>query len=277
MTEWTGQWKGGDGLRVRLMAVPGLTGRELSSGALAEPFRFQCPPLNSFSVEYAYSHTDYETVGLGQVSRKGGRQLRTVSFESLFVDFGTWTVATLAGEKGETTASKIALSLERLAQIVESGDPFQLTVMHPDGFDSVAEGLREDALVELDMWATMRSFSQEERAGEGDARYVSVSFTEYVEPLVSRRTKRRKRKSKTWPRTHRLTENDTLRSLARSYYGAPEAWRIIARENGMGRFSASDVIVNRTALKVGAKISIPDPGSDEPEVLSSSSQVTTRG
>lgn len=243
----------GEGLRLRVKRIDGITSRRLSDGALAIPMHFQCPPLEGFRVEYSHGHSDYETMGKGQISRKGGRQLRTVSFDTVFVDWGSYTVAELPGD-GDESPSQMSNAIERLIEIAESGEPIQLTCSHEGG--SFASGkIYEAALTELDMRATMRSFSHEEKAGEGDARYLAMSFTEYVDPVA---TRNKLGSGKRWPKTHRLMTNDRLKDLAIQYYGNPAGWRVIAKANGF-KFGQSSRIMKMTSRKLGAKITIPEP------------------
>src|SRR5687768_16110445 len=185
-----------EGLLVSLAGIEGMTDK----GLLASPFYFQCPPLEEFVVEYAHGHTDYDTVGAGEFSRKGGVKLRTTSFDTLFVDWATWTVT--------SDFPPIESITDELIELTESGSPFLLTVARVatiggfDGWDLSQAG------PELQMPATLRSLRVSEKAGEGDARYLNVSFVEYRDPVVAalRRGKKRRSGGRTFPQTVMMTK-----------------------------------------------------------------------
>lgn len=253
----------GEGLRVKIQSIAGKTPK----GVLESGYYFQCPPLEEFSVDYAHSHTDYDTVLEGQFSRKGGVQLRSAQFSTLVVDWGLFTVAQDTAPIEELTAT--------LIEVCEAGDPFLLTVAHrmpAGGFDNWGASM---AGPELQMAATLRTLRVTERAGEGDARYMDVAFTEYRDPQIRSRQLKKKRGQKTtrsgdrpFPITveliydgwsnrgggfpaqgtldgrdlsnkYRIPGPVTLISLAARYYGDPQQWRQIAVENGLGDWGAA--------------------------------------
>lgn len=248
---------GREGLRVRIQPVPGITDGKLMHG---DGFFFQCPPLEEFTVEYAGAHSDYDTAASGQFSRPGGKQLRIASFDTLFVDFATWTVITRPIEIEDLT--------RKLVKICESCTPFLLTVAHslpPHGYDTWGQTL---AGPELQMLATLRTLKVSEKAGEGDARYVNVSFTEYREPFAEEDAKgkpRHKHYKHHWPKTvllfHDGTGRDkvtnerigepplnpiTLERLAKHYYHHPNLWRHIAdyKKNHIKNWGANDQLLD---------------------------------
>lgn len=234
---------GREGLRVRIQPVPGLTNGKLMH---ANGFFFQCPPLEEFTSEYAGAHSDYDTSASGQFSRPGGKQLRIASFDTLFVDFARWAVIKKPIEIEQLT--------KQLIKLCESCEPFLLTVAHslpPHGYDTWGKTL---AGPELQMLATLRTLKVSEKAGEGDARYVNVSFTEYREPFADEDATGKthhKHYKHDWPKTVLLFYDGaardkkthemigfpplnpvTLNRLAKHYYHHPNLWTHIAKFKG---------------------------------------------
>jgi hypothetical protein len=111
------------------------------------------------------------------------------------------------------------------------------------------------------MPVTMRSVGIEERAGEGDAKYYNMSFTQWRDPVIRRR--RRKRK---FPIRHRLTKKDTLAKLARKYYGDPsKAGQIKVYTPKLRRWGANTPIVEHKKYKVGDVLVIRRPLNSKDE------------
>ena len=271
----------GEGLRVQLQAIKGITDK----GLLKRPFFFQCPPLEEFSIEYAHSHTDYETVSAGQFSRRGGLLLRQTSFDTLFVDQGSFTVT----PGGDEVDAKIEVLIDELVEVVESGSPFLLTVAHQfpplffENWDLTEAG------PELQMPATMRTLRVSEKAGEGDARYASMSFTEYRDPVVGRNLAGKRRGGGTeLPLTGSIVSGGfftyadgtqlkqvkggprsagpvALVTLSKKFYGTPNLARHIGGENGLGSWGVETPINQHPKYKKGGKLKIPrrfDPFAD---------------
>jgi hypothetical protein len=259
-----------EGLRVKIDPIPGLTKRGIIPRL---GFHFQCPPLEEFTVEYAHSHTDYETIRLGQMSQPGGKQLITVTFDTLVVDYATWTVV-----ESEIEAESFR---RRLKRVCESGTPFLFTAAHefpPGGFQnwSVTE-----AGPELQMAATLRTFRSTEKAGEGDARYFNVAFVEYRDPVIARRRLGKPGRSNDkvkLPLTGKILDNGffryrtpdgdtiTLRSeirtagdrvpygvtmsdLAKHFYGDPSKAYRIAAENNLNTWGATSILALHPRFK----------------------------
>lgn len=257
-----------EGLRVHLSKIPGIT----EGGLLAEPFVFQCPPLDEFTVDYAFSHQDYDTATAGQFSRPGGLQLRQTTFDTLFVDWGGFTVTNDFPPIEELTAD--------LIELCESGSPFLLTIAHqlpPGGFTNWALTL---AGPELQMYATLRTLRVIERAGEGDARYANVAFVEYRDPVTAtfRAGKKVRVGGRTFPRgvtigpdgrgvTDKgflLADVVTLASLARSFYGFASGGALIAKANGLTDWGFNTPLIQHPRFgpnnrPVGGKLTIPAP------------------
>ena len=234
------QWQRQDGTKVKLSKLPGETDRDL----LKNPFRFQCPPLESYSKSHSFNHQDYDTIRKGQFSRRAGRSLMTLSFGSLFVEAPfPFVVADEQWDPQRHTAI--------LERICESGTPFLLTM-----------GKFLPHEVELEVGMTLREFTVEERAGEPDTKYVDVSFVEYREANTQRR-KRGKGGGKggggNWPKTHKLKAGDTLHELAKRYYGRPSLARTIARANNLNGTGSDVILSTLNKWKIGDKVKIPHP------------------
>jgi hypothetical protein len=235
-----------EGLQVQLSRIPGITPKNL----LERPYFFQCPPLSEVSYEYGYDHNDYQTVREGTFSRKSGRRLRAVTFATLVVDWGLFTL------RSADEDMTIEEHTEALQELSESGDAFMLTMSHRFSGWSIGPNGRWSLTMagpEAEFPVTLRSLRVTEREGEGDARYLDVSFTEYRDPVVGGKHKGKKKKrperkgSLEFPVTGRLTtdgafmwttsdsgknratatlfytaKNVTLAQLAQRFYGKPE-------------------------------------------------------
>ena len=75
---------------------------------------------------------------------------------------------------------------------------------------------------------------------------MDVTFREYTPP--KKQLDEEPRHSPDTTTVHRVTEGDTLWALAATEYGKPEAWRAIARANG---------IVNPRRITPGTELTIP--------------------
>ena len=259
-----------EGLKVTMEPIPGQTNPDLLG---RNGIFLQTPPIDNFPIEYGHSHTEYQTIREGQFSRKGGRNLRTTTFDALVLDYATW--AFYNGVDVEDITAK-------LIEICESGEPVLLTVAHDlpglgyENWNRVAAG------PELQWPATLRTLRVEERAGEGDARYTNLSFSEYRDPDVSRFAMGRK--GGKLPATVTLymdgsatddhgkrignppLEPVTLHLIARFYYGDPARWGSLARANAIKNWSGSDALVyypgyRSMLLKGGKRKPIPSDTS----------------
>lgn len=276
-----------EGLRVSIRRVRGLTPK----GLLLTPFYFQAPPLDTFSVTNAYTHTDYDTVRAGQHDRPSGLQLRTVQFNSLFVDTDyDWTVVrskrwnpirSSAKEReklgyitGEEYVPNPLLLTKELRRVLRSGSPFRLIVQHPPR-------LWGHRVYEVNMLATLRELQVEERAGELDARYVNVSFTEHRTPSLQRRGQgTQPRGSHSLPATVTIAvsgqidiphvKNDpakiNMHWLAKWFYGSASEWRWIAKANKPLEDWAPDrnLVILAQKRKRDLKIKVPGISRFEP-------------
>lgn len=226
------------GLNVQLSAID-----QTSKHTLRRPLILPCV-LNEFSFEEAAAWENYDTVGGGAFSTPGGgdekaRQLRTTDLEVLTLD---WSAPFLAGFSDQATVRR------ELFAILRHRKPFRLTAaVEPDpGYD------------ELVMNAKLTNIRR--RLGQTpDARYWDLSIEEWRNNEVERQghSPSRGRNGVRLPAMHKLTENDTLDGLARSYYGNYQAWRRIADANGLRNWGARQELVKHRRYKKGDKIRIP--------------------
>ena len=224
----------GEGLLVALYGIEGLTAPDI----LKRPFYFQCPPLESFSVSTAFNWSTWQTISQGDMASPGGKALSTISFQTLFVEGEqTWTFRSSPERGALGVPTNPQATAARLRAIVNRGTPFGLVV-----------GNRELWTNNDVHWgpvngnaAVITQADIEERVGEEDARYVSVTFQEYREPKLVRRGQGKKKstgRSKNVPTKVVIDEggearevkdgkptsrvvvhNATFQKLAKHYYG----------------------------------------------------------
>ena len=221
-----------EGLQVTLSSIPGITDKKL----LKTPYYFQCPPLESFKIVHAHEHTDYQTISGVTYSRRNTKQLRTITFQTLAVSWGSFTTSPDNWDKYD-----FSMLTQRLVHLCEYGTPFLLQTSNGN----------EDT--NLTMKATLRQFDLEERAGEPDARYFDVSFVEWRDAYVARRAPTK------WPKHHKLQGSTTIKGLAKKYYGKPSLSYHIAKANKIRHWGYSTPLVKMKRYKVGDKITIPAP------------------
>lgn len=221
------------GLRIKLREIPGVTDPDV----LSEPYYFQCPPQDEFQIQNAYSHQDYDTAANGQFSRRGGRQLRQVTFTTLVAEAGEagpWTVL-----QDHDAIDAIAHSND-LVDIMEAGTPFRMIATHKFGHQ-----------FDLAMDATLRNVNIAERSGEVNTRYVDVTFVEYRDPVVTVTPlgKSTRKGGVKLPFTVRMFANGTfswpsaggtkpvapltLYKIAKAAYGTPDLTTSKDRQNGV--------------------------------------------
>lgn len=212
----------GEGLRLRFSALAGLT----APGLLDSPFYFQVPPLENFSRQMGYAHSEYDTLRSGQFSRPAGMQLRTWQFQTIFLDY-EFSLAVYGEVPNPLEAA------DELEALLESGTPFKFYAGSPRlwGRSDFQQG---------SVPVTLRTLQVDERAGEVDCRYIDVSLSEFRRPAISGRGFGNSRGHIGSPYlpanlvVRLLPENrDTLYELARFYYGSASKWRVIAKVNGL--------------------------------------------
>lgn len=221
----------GDGLIVALSAVPGFT----KPTVLKTPFYFQCSPLDTMPQDYTWEWNDFQTVSSGYHSNPSSPGLATWSFDTLFVDNDTQMWFTLVRNQ------HVLSMLDTLKAIGDSMSPLQMQFGQPNlwGRWDVVSGV------------TLRGLHVEERHGEPDARYLTVSFTEFPDtpdlqpvPPPPHATSKHSGQGATNPTPPRgtlavldssklLVGRRTLAALAKHYYGSAAAWRLIAKASGL--------------------------------------------
>ena len=244
------------GLRVKLTRT-----RYTKKGILKEPLHFQLPPLDEFGWDVTYNWIDYDTVNGDQYSRAGGSQLRTLTITSAALDWQPPWASTRTGRRERwwndndkygmgTHPERVA---HRLDKLVAQGTPMMLIVRNPLLYD------RPDFRHHV----TLRSAHIYEKAGEPDARYFELQFTEYRVPKIQRRqygdrhelpatVEINRHGVATEVRTggekngrgdrHKIGSAKrpaTFRMLAKHFYGSPAKWYLIKSKNGTARPSGN--------------------------------------
>lgn len=228
----------GQGMRIRLSYIHGVTHKKLRKDL---PFYFQAPPLDSFAPSYAHAHGDYDTIEGVQYSRRGSKQLATVSFSTVnVIENHPWVIHHAHWRWGPVT--------RMFKEIVDRGYPLRLVTWD-----------RGQRTPELDMPVTLRSFVPTEKANEPDARYYDLDFVQWRDSASSRR-KRNGGGHHDWPVKHKLIHKDTLRNLARHYYHRSHGARQIGVHNpGLKNWGRDKKIVEHHRYKPGDTIIIPNP------------------
>lgn len=220
---------------------------ETKKRLLPSPFYFQASPTDALRWSKSHAHQEYETVSAGQFSRPGGRQLATINFGSLFVDYDPgWAAYHYGTDRGAPPVDVLGWT-ETLLDILDSGTPIAVTIGQPRLWG------RWDVR-QLPM--TLRNLEVEERAGENDARYFDVQMTEWRRQTlaVKRRglpvtvTLHEFGDKGTWDAGggRQSVRDPTLTKLARKFYGDPTKWRTIAnhpRNQKLRAFSGARPLV----------------------------------
>lgn len=239
----------GDGMLVALSAIHGLS----SAKVLKKPFWFQCAPLETMPQDYSWNWDDYATIGSGFHSNPQTATLDTFSFTSLFVD------ADYRHRFAQVKNVHVLSMVKALKAIGDSLRPFQLNFGQPQLW-----GVWDVAVA-----VTMRSLHVEERAGEMDARYFTVAFTEYPDaathPLAAitpagSNSKVLQQGVLATLSTAKLS--NSMRSLAlisKHYYHETSSWRVIAKASGLTKASANeDLRVKYGHMKPPARVIVPE-------------------
>lgn len=240
-----------DGLKIKLVRIPGVTDKRL----LPVPYYFQCPPTDTFTLNYGHESQTYSVIPTGtsrggQYKRVGGRKLRAVSFSTIVVDWAEFMIRSHQDANAANGYDSLQDLVERLQHMAENGSPVHLLAAH-DWADEP----------EIDFYATMPDLALHEQGGEPDARYADVSFEEWRDPVVQgKSSKKQRRGGKSWPKTHVLDDDDTLYGLAKTYYGKDGAGRVgaeaIARTNAIASWGFGTPLVQSKRFKKGDKIKI---------------------
>lgn len=240
----------GYGMSVMLQAIPGVTPAKVFRGLPGNVFYFQCPPMDVFPVERSWTWDDYATINAGMHSNPSYRQLKTITFSTLLVD-NAWI-----WEQGNTqirgprfataslpqAADTILWAVDFLERLGNSLKPFQIAWGQQQLWG------RWDG----HMVCTLRSYHSEERANEDDARYLTLSVTEYADaddvtlappPQPPGGNNTSHRGGYTTADGQKVIANlnsaqlppsqDSLAELAKKYYGDPAMWKLIAKASGL--------------------------------------------
>lgn len=236
------------GYIVRFSREPGLT----KKGVLNYPFYFQVGPLEEVRFGLTADHAEYTVLARKQLSRPSAKQLMTVQFRAIFLDYvPAW--ASFSHENfPDSGASDFVTRLR--GQLRQMG-PIHVCMGTPE----------YTGRWELDMPMTLRSIEATENAGEPDARYVDVQLTEFDEAELDVRAKGRRRKhgdqtvivtvyangvvrpyvragSNPFPQDepqHPGHGVPTLARIAQQVYGTSILWSRIAKANGITGWTAN--------------------------------------
>lgn len=239
----------GDGMLVALSAIPGLSNR----GVLKKTFWFQCAPLDTMPQDYAWQWDDYATIDSGMHSNPNAPALDTYSFTSLFLDDDhRYRFAVIKNVH-------VLGMVKALKAIGDAMRPFQLNFGQPQlwGIWDVAQAV------------TMRSLHVEERSGEIDARYFTVSFTEYpdapaphplaaISPAGSNAAVTQQGTLATLDTSKLPSTMKSLALISKHYYHQTTSWRVIAKASGLDNASANeDLRVKYGKMRPPAKVIVP--------------------
>jgi hypothetical protein len=249
----------GDGLRVQMSAVEGVT-KGRTRDLLSPYFRFQCPPLDQFQHDHGHSFnrsTNYQGV---EHIRRGGRKLVSVPIRTIVVEYASFVT-----EQRWDLESMV----DTFELISEEGWPFRLLATHKYG-----------GKAEIDMTAVLESATIVEQAGEQDARYVDLQFTQSNDPGVTRRTNRRGGSARPFPFTVSIRKDGQWSvSSSKAHFKAPKsadltlaliaeyAWGMPSAAAYLGSVQSPPIkdwgpttkLINHPRFKgKGGKITVPD-------------------
>lgn len=235
----------GTGIRVTMQKVS-----VTADGILDTPFMFQVPPTDELPRDYAWNFTDFDTVGDGMHTKPGSPQLAVVSFDSLFVDADASFVV------NKNTSWNPVRLIDELIEIGNKQTPFQLLAGQPSLW-----GLEYD----VNMAVTMRSLRASEKTGERDARYFSISFTEFrgisaaelASGLKSDAARGGDRVLAVLAIKSLPPGLRTLREISKKYYGTTGLWQAIAKESGISVAGTVDLKARFASYIPQPKIVVP--------------------
>lgn len=268
----------GDGFVIAFAEIPGLTAK----GVLAKPFYFQCPPTEEFGPDFGWTFNDYTTLDRKTHSNPSSRNLTTVSFTTLLVEESWIDPRHLPARRGGKSGPRFAVAelpsggvlgaVKLLKRLGETMTPFAMQAGQINLWGEW-EPLGQD---QPQMAVTLRSFRPVERAGERDARYLQVSLTEFEDapdlraisppkpPIAgdghknTPSTDKNGRKLLARLNTAKLPKGRrTMYELAKHYYGATSAWRLIAKANGIKLTPSTDLWATLGHRRPAPVIAIP--------------------
>lgn len=273
----------GEGLRVQLSKIKGLTTGDAAK-VLRRPYRFQCPPMDQFSIPLSTTYSSYTNYKGTQYLGRGTDDLIVLTYRTVVVEYGQFVVEAHwdPDRPDRITGDLVTELVNRLKRLRKAKVPFRLLATH-------AYGER----AEIDIQAVLEGIVITEQAGEQDARYLDLTFHQWRDPVVSERSRTRGT-AREWPkylelskdkRTWSLTgivlpgsvglnidANDwTFAMLAKYAYGKPSlASHIAAAQSpsihiraagapGGSGWGAHSPIMQHIRYRKGGKIKIPAP------------------
>lgn len=251
----------GDGIRMQMAAIPGITLGK-TADLLSAPFRFQCPPLDSFQHSHGHNFTRSTNYQGRETIRRGGKKLISIPVRTIIVEYATFAVE----QRWDLEAMRDAL-----ITISEEGYPFRLLCTHQYGDTA-----------EIDTFAVCEALNVTEQAGEVDARYLDLTFTEYDDNTVTRASNRRSGSgpNKTYPFTITLRKDGTytvagkpkgffpthgealtFEIIAKYAYGAPSLAYFVAGSQSpkITDWGMRTALIKHARFKKGGKILVPAP------------------
>lgn len=232
------RYRGGPrpGLHARLRRVTDLTPRRV----LRQPLLLPVVTGEEFSVEEEGLWEEFDTVGAGRFASPAAGEhaeaLKTFSANSMTL---TWNPGWLTNpDIGPEQVLKTLRAILRKRAI----------------FDLLIVNKPSPGYAEFAGFASIRSLSIGLKRGEPDARYLTINLSSHRR-MSSRR--RRHGKAANLPTTAKLDANDTLRSLAKHYYGTGSLWKLIAAANGIKNWGSEDALIKMDRYKVGDRVKIP--------------------
>jgi hypothetical protein len=268
-----------EGMIVVISPITAVTPAALFTGLPQGAFFFQCPPINEMPREKTWQWEDYGTIASGIHSNPNYPNPNVVTFDTLFVD-EDWGHSFATRLPGQTAAPSIAgprfavanlpndvlWAADWLERLGDTMKPFVLS------YGQRALWGRWDRV----MGATLRSLRVSEKGGENDARYLTVSFSEFNDvsnadlgstilpgvpgssstsgvtdengqPVLAVLD------SSSLPPTER-----TLSNIAKVFYADPTLWRIIAAASNLLDVTANQDLPTTIGLRnPPAKIIVP--------------------
>jgi len=221
-------------LRIRIRKQQGVT----QTGVIARPLLLPVVIGDAFTIDEDSAWQDYQTLEGERSQRPGGDRYQMLK------SFGNETMAMSWSPSWMTHQGQNPERVRKvLRRILHAHTPVHLKAFLPQETRPEFSGL-----------VTLRSMSRTVRHGEPDTRYYDLEWRQYREGG----TRRRKHGRVPLPTTHKLRQGETLRGLARRYYGDGSGWRAIGRRNGIGNWGSEDPIHRHRRYHVGDSIKIPD-------------------
>lgn len=248
----------GDGLRVQMQAIEGVT-KGRTATLLSPYFRFQCPPLDSFQHDHGHAFNRSSNYQGVERIRRGGRRLVSIPMRTIIVEYAQFVTE----QNWDVPAMTDLFEL-----ISEEGYAFRLLATHKYGDKA-----------EVDVTAVLESCTVTEQAGEIDARYLDLQFTEQTDSGVTRKTNRRPGPATGFPYTITLRKDGsyavldnakalfktngealTLAVIARYAYGAPSLAGFVgqAQSPKITDWGPNSRLIDHPRFKgKGGKLSVP--------------------